>query len=205
MKANWEHGSGHQWYQSDIPCRVLAHLLANRIPDAYAVFLDKQCLEVFGNHSFHGASFRVIREYVAGISALDETTLRQHVEYLQETLNLFTACSILAARGFEDTDRAAIRSDITTLVRLCPQAATWAKCRGKLHWLMKNDDDVFFSDQRNEPIRRLQADEIQMGKDNIRYAVDVLDSLFHSEAYLPMSFNSPLARPTGFIERSCAV
>lgn len=205
MTANWECGSCHQWYQSDIPCRVLAHLLANHIPDAYAVFLDKRCLEVFKNHSFHGASFRVIREYIAGIPALDQATLRRHVEYLQETRNLFTACSTLAVRGFEDTNRAAIRSDITTLVRLCPQAATWAECRRKLHWLMKNDDNSFFNNQRNEPIRRLQADEIQIGKDNIKFAVDVLDSLFHSEASLPMSFNSPPALSTGLMDRSCAV
>ncbi|KAK0441411.1 hypothetical protein EV421DRAFT_732028 [Armillaria borealis] len=47
MTADWEHKSDYQWYQSDIPCRVLAHLLANLIPNVYTVFLDKQCLQGF--------------------------------------------------------------------------------------------------------------------------------------------------------------
>ncbi len=187
MTADWMHKSGYQWYQSDILCRVLAHLLASLIPDAYAVFLDKQCLEVFGNHSFHGASVRVIREYVTGIPALDEEILRQHVDYLHEPHNLFTACSILATRGFEDTDRAAIRRDITALVRLCPQAAGWGECRRKLQCLMNNHDNDFFNTRRNEFNQRLQSNEIQFGKDSIRYAIDVLNSLFNSEAYLPVS------------------
>ncbi|KAK0224964.1 hypothetical protein EDD85DRAFT_855940 [Armillaria nabsnona] len=202
ITADCMHKSGYQWYQSDIPCRVLAHLLANLIPNAYTVFLDKQCLQVFGNHSFHGTTVRVIREYVTGISAMEGEIRRQHVEYLQETRNLFTACSILATRGFEDADRAAIRSDIAALVRLCPQAATWRECRGKLDWLMKKDDNDFFNDQRNEFNRRLQADEIQIVKDNIRYVIDVLDSHFNSEAYLSVSFNSPPARHSDLIDRS---
>ncbi len=180
MTANWERGGGHQWYQSDIPCRVLAHLLANHIPAAYAVFLEKQCLEIFGNHSFHGASYQVITEYVAGISALsDGEIFRQHVEYLHEPRNLFTACSILAMHGFKATNQAAIRSDISTLVRLCPQDTAWDGCRRKFHGLMENDDNEFFSNQRRFD-HELQSNEFQIGKDNIRYAIDVLDALFNN-------------------------
>ncbi|KAK0229062.1 hypothetical protein EDD85DRAFT_794183 [Armillaria nabsnona] len=180
MTANWERGDGHQWYQFDIPCRVLAHLLANHIPAAYAVFLEKQCLEIFGNHSFHGASYQVITKYVAGISALsDGEILRQHVEYLHEPRNLFTACSILAMHGFKDADQAAIRSDISTLVRLCPRDAAWDGCRRKFHDLMGNDDNEFFSDQQRFD-HELQSNEFQIGKDNIRHAIDVLDALFNN-------------------------
>ncbi len=186
MTGNWERGGGHQWYQSDIPCRVLAHLLANHIPAAYAAFIDKQCLQIFGNHSFHGASYQVIKEYVAGISVLpDEETLRQHVEYLHEPRNLFTACSILAMHGFKDTDQAAIRSDISTLVRLCPRDTAWDGCRRKFHDLMENDDE-FFNNQRRFD-HELQNNEFQIGKHNIRYAIDVLDGFFDNGAYLMVS------------------
>ncbi len=117
--------------------------------------------------------------------AVDEA---MHIDYLHNPQNPFTVCSILATHGISNIDRAAIRRDITRLVQLRPQDAAWDECRRKLHDLVQGDDGNFFSEQRvvSEPdweVRPLQANEIQVEKDNIRYAIHVLDNFFDSRAH----------------------
>ncbi|SJL04775.1 uncharacterized protein ARMOST_08145 [Armillaria ostoyae] len=164
----------------------------NRIPVAFTVFRD-QCLEFLGTHTFHEASVPMVSAYVAGISAMqqgsdgavDEAT---HFDYLHNPQNLFTACSILATHGFRNIDRNAIRRDITRLVQLRPQDAAWVECRGKLCVLVQSDGGDFFSEQRvlsesDREFHPLQPDKIQVEKDNIRYAIHVLDEFFDGRSH----------------------
>lgn len=72
---------------------MLADVLTKRFSAVYVAFLENQCLEFFGNHTFHVESVHVIREYCAGLFAmlygLDgaiDATLQQH---LHKPQNLF--------------------------------------------------------------------------------------------------------------------
>ncbi len=87
-------------YQSDVACRVLTDLLAKRVPVAYAAFLENRCLQFIGNRRFREvSSVPFVREYVAGIFAMqcgsdgvvDAAMLQQHIDYLHNPINLFTA------------------------------------------------------------------------------------------------------------------
>ncbi len=183
-------------YQSDPACRVLTDLLAKHVPVAFTAFLENQCLQFLGNHTFHEASVPMVSAYVAGISAMqhgsdgtvDEAT---HIDHLHNPQNLFTVCSILATHGTRNIDRTAIRRDITRLVQLRPRHTVWDECRGKLHDLVQGDGGDFFSRQHvlsipDEEIRPLQTVEIQAEKDNIRYAIHVLDDFFDGGAHTVM-------------------
>lgn len=190
MTVNWEQHPQSNFYQSDLACWALADLLANRIPAAYAVFHESQCLDFFESHAFHEASVRVISEYVAGISVMlhgrggvmDATMLQQHVDRLHEPRHLFTVFLILAAHSAEDTDQTVIHGDITALMLLRPHDAAWDECYKKLYDLIDNDDADFFTQQR-VPVspsvnRELEVREIQTERDNIRFAIKLCDGFF---------------------------
>ncbi|KAK0185869.1 hypothetical protein F5146DRAFT_159099 [Armillaria mellea] len=180
MKIHWD--EVYPW--SNTACGVLADLLVMRVPIAFTGFLEGQCLQFLGNHTFHEASVPMVSAYIAGISAMqhgsDGVT---HVDYLHNPQNLFTVCSILATHGFRNIDRTAIRRDITRLVQLRPRDATWDECRRKLRGLVQGDNWDFFSEQRvwsetNREVQPLQLSEIEVVKDNIRYGIHVLDNFF---------------------------
>ncbi|KAK0229069.1 hypothetical protein EDD85DRAFT_134812 [Armillaria nabsnona] len=190
MTIDWDHPRSY-FYQSDVACWAMSSLLAARIPAAYDVFLNSQCLEFLGSHAFHTtSSFEVLAEYVCGISELhgvmDAATVQQHVNQLHELHNLFTACSILATYGVQThiQARTEIRNAITALALLRQEehTRTWNECRRKLHDLTDDDDAEFFTRQRIavslSSSRELEAKEIQIEKDNIRYAIKELDALF---------------------------
>ncbi|KAK0442917.1 hypothetical protein EV421DRAFT_1806917 [Armillaria borealis] len=136
----------------------------------------------------------MVRAYVAEISAMqhgsdgavDEAT---HIDYLHNPQNLFTVCSILATHSFRNIDQTAVRRDIIRLVQLRPRDAAWDECRRKLRDLVQGDGGDFFSEQcvptepRSFEYRPLRADEIQVEKDNIRYAIHVLDDFFDGGAH----------------------
>ncbi|SJL04778.1 uncharacterized protein ARMOST_08148 [Armillaria ostoyae] len=198
MTSQWDQTEkwGQDVYKSDPACRALTDLLAKRVPVAYTAFLENQCLQFLGNHTFHEASVPMVSAYVAGISAMqhrsdgavDEAT---HFDYLHNPQNLFTVCTILATHGFRNIDRTAIHRDITRLVQLCPRDAAWDECRRKLRDLVQGDGVDFFSEQRvrSESDREsypLQPNEIQVEKDNIRYAIHVLDDFFDGGAHTIM-------------------
>ncbi len=116
------------------------------------MFLENQCLQFLGNHTFHEASVLMVREYTAGIQfvmqhgsngAVETAT---HVDYLHNPHNLFTACSILATHGIEHIEPTAIYKDITTLIQLCPtRDAAWDECHRKLRDLAQSDGGNYFS------------------------------------------------------------
>ncbi len=197
MTSHWDQTRGSS-YKSDASCRVLADLLAKHIPIAFTVFHESQCLQFLGSHPFHEESVPMVSAYVAGIfamqqgsdGAVDAESLQQHIDYLHDPHNRFTACSILATHGIRDVGRAAIHRDITTLVQLCPRDAAWEECRRKLHNLVQSDEGEFFIKQlipESPLLHPLQADEIQAEKDNIRYAINVLDDFFDGEGHTMVS------------------
>ncbi|SJL04929.1 uncharacterized protein ARMOST_08300 [Armillaria ostoyae] len=207
MTIDWDQPRSHI-YQSDVACWAMSSLLAARIPAAYDVFLDSQCLEFFGSHAFHTiSSFEVLAEYVCGISELhgvmDAATVQQHVNQLHEPHNLFTACSILATYGVQTHTQARteIRNAITALALLRQEehVGTWNECRRKLHDLTDNDDGEFFTRQRIAVSlsfsRELEAEEIQIEKDNIRYAIKELDALFDEAEHGAISSALVSTRP----------
>ncbi|SJL04832.1 uncharacterized protein ARMOST_08203 [Armillaria ostoyae] len=184
--------TGDFYYESNVAFRVLTDLLAERIPVAFTVFHESQCLQFLGSHPFHEASVPMVSEYVAGIFAtqqrsdgvMDAESLQQHIEYLYNADNRFTACSILATHGIGDVDRTAIHRDITTLAQLCPRDAAWDECRRKLDDLVQSDEGDFFNKRLIWEVvdssfqlntRLLRPDDIQVEKENIRYAIRVLD------------------------------
>ncbi|SJL00539.1 uncharacterized protein ARMOST_03852 [Armillaria ostoyae] len=193
MTHHWDEAALDGSCLSDTACEVLAGLLVKRIPVAFTVFREEQCLQFLGNHAFHEASVPMVSAYIAGISAMqrgsnaDAATLQLHIDYIHNPPNIFTACSILATHSI-NTDRTAIHRDITRLVQLCPRDAAWDECRGKLRDLVQSDGGNFFSEQRlwsksDDKFRRLQPDEIQVEKDNIRYAIHVLDDFFDGRVH----------------------
>ncbi|KAK0458593.1 uncharacterized protein EV420DRAFT_1642927 [Desarmillaria tabescens] len=139
------------------------------------------------------------------VGAVDEATFQLHMDYIHNPHNLFTACSILATHGFEDIDRrASIYRDITTLVQLRQQDAAWDECRRKLRTLVQSDKGEFFSTQRirdddDYKFRPLQTDEIQIEKENIRYAIHVLDDFFDCGAHTMSIQELSELSPTGCI------
>ncbi|SJL04841.1 uncharacterized protein ARMOST_08212 [Armillaria ostoyae] len=186
-------------YKSDTACRVLTDLLEKRIPVAFTVFHESQCLPFLRSHPFHEASVPMVSAYVAGIFAMQHgsdgvvnaATLRLHIDYLHTPQNLFTACSILATHGVEDVDRSAIYRDIMALVQLRPRDAAWDECRRKLRDLAQSDGGDFFSKQliwsvSDDAFCRLQTDQIQVEKDNIRHTIHVLDNFFDGGAHIRM-------------------
>ncbi|KAK0442848.1 hypothetical protein EV421DRAFT_1806367 [Armillaria borealis] len=166
MTITWDRS--YSYLPSNAP-GVLADLLARRIPVAFTAFHDSQCLEFLGSHAFYETSAKMVREHVAGISimqrgldgAVDAETLQLHIDYVHHPQNLFTACPILAAHGVEDVDRSAVYRDTMALV------AVWGPYSVKP--------------------RPLQADEIQVEKENIRYVIQVLDDSFDSGAHTMVS------------------
>ncbi len=198
MASQWDQ-TDEQWstttYQSDPACWALTNFLTTHIPVAFTAFLENQCLQFLGNHTFHEASVRMVSAYIARISAMrhgsDGAMEAAHIDYLHNPQNLFTVCSILATHGVENIDRTAIQRDITRLVQVRPRDAAWDECRRKLRDLVQGDGGDFFSEQRvwsrsDHEYRRLQTDEIQAEKDNIRYAIHVLDNFFDSRAHTIM-------------------
>ncbi|PBK83754.1 hypothetical protein ARMGADRAFT_668406 [Armillaria gallica] len=196
MASRWDQTNEQLWkgyaYQSDPACSRLTNLLAKHVPVAVTAFLENKCLQFLGNHTFHEASVPMVSTYIARISAMqhgsdgvvDEAT---HIDHLHNPQNLFTACSILATHGISNIDRNAIRRDITRLVQLRPQDAAWGECRGKLRDLVQGDSGDFFSKQvvfATDPrpeVHPIQPGEIQVEKDNIRYAIHVLDDFFDTQ------------------------
>ncbi|KAK0458599.1 uncharacterized protein EV420DRAFT_1642932 [Desarmillaria tabescens] len=193
ITINWDH-TPHSSYRFNTACWVLTNLLAKRSPLAFTVFLEKQCLQFLGNHTFREASVAMVSEYVAGIfamqhgsdGAVDAAMLQLHMDYLHNPHNLFTACSILATHGMNN-NRSVIHRNIMALVQLHPRDATWDECRRKLRDLVESDGRDFFSKQLTwtgyDEIRPLHTDEIQLEKENIRYAIHVLDDFFDHEGH----------------------
>ncbi|PBK83136.1 hypothetical protein ARMGADRAFT_1089691 [Armillaria gallica] len=190
MKSHWDQTEVF-YYTSNAACRVLTDLLAKRIAVAFTVFHESQCLQFLGIHTFHKASVPMVSAYITGIfamqrgsdGAVDEAMLRLHIDHLHNPHNLFTACSILATHGVSRIDRTAIRRDITILAQLRPRDASWDECRRKLDDLVHSDDGDSFSEQRlwpefDDELRPLHPDRVQAEKENIRYAIHVLDDLF---------------------------
>ncbi len=188
MTSHWDYTQENYYYYSSTACTALTSLLAKRIPVAFTAFLENQCLQFLGNNTFREESVPMVSAYVAGIftmqhrldGAVDAET---HIDYLYNPHNLLTACSILATHGIGSMDRTAVYRDITTLVQLRPRDAAWDDCRRKLRDLVQGDGGDFFSEQRIWPgpgqdYRSLQPDEVQVKKDNIRYAIHVLDDFF---------------------------
>lgn len=183
-------------YQSDSACRALTYLLANHIPVAVTAFLENQCLQFLGNHAFHEASVPMVSACIATISTMqhgsdgpvDEAT---HIDYLHNSQNLFTVCSILATHRIRNIDWTAIHRDITRLIQFRPRDTAWDECRGKLRDLVQGDGGDFFTEQRvrsefDHNLHPLQPDKIQVERDNIRYAIHVLDDFFDGRAHTIM-------------------
>ncbi|KAK0225026.1 hypothetical protein EDD85DRAFT_856183 [Armillaria nabsnona] len=173
---------------------ALTSLLAKRIPVAFTAFLENQCLQFLRNNIFREESVPMVSAYVAGIFAMQHglggaVDAATHIDYLHNPHNLLTACSILATHGIGNKNRTAIYRDIRTLVQLRPRDAAWDGCRWKLRDLVQGDGGDFFSEQRiwPGPCRPPQSDEIQVEKDNIRYAIRVLDDFFDGGARPTMS------------------
>ncbi len=199
MISHWDQTTGF-FSQSDTACEALTDLLVRHIPVVFTVFHESQCLQFLGSHPFHEESVPMVSAYVAGIFAMqqgsdgaaDAKSLQQHIEYLHNPHNLFAACSVLATHGVRRIDRTTIHRDITTLVQLRPQDAAWDECHRKLCDLVQGDDGNFFSKQRicttsDWRFRPLQTDEIQVEKDNIRYAIHVLDGFFDGGVHTMVS------------------
>ncbi|KAK0185940.1 hypothetical protein F5146DRAFT_1068591 [Armillaria mellea] len=167
-------------------CGVLTDLLVKHIPVAFTVFHESQCLQFLGRHPFHEASVPMIRAYVAGRfamqqgsgGAMDAESLQQHIDYLHDPQILFIVCSILAAHGTKNVDRSPIHRDIMTLAQLHPHDAAWDECRRKLDNLVQSEDGEFLSEQRGLDFHLLRPEEIHVQKDNVRYAMHVLDDFF---------------------------
>ncbi|KAK0442959.1 hypothetical protein EV421DRAFT_1903922 [Armillaria borealis] len=194
MTSQWDQMSS----SPDAACGVLTDLLVKRLPIASTAFLENQCLQFLGTHMFRKASVPMVGAYIAGIfatqqgldGAMDAETLQQHIDHLYNPHTLFTVCLILSMQGTEDTiDRKAIHRDIMMLVQLRQRDAAWEECRKKLHDLVESDVGDFFSKQlvlsKREASRPLAVviGEIQAPKDNIRYAIQVLDGFFHGGAH----------------------
>ncbi|KAK0473982.1 hypothetical protein IW261DRAFT_1502599, partial [Armillaria novae-zelandiae] len=70
MTSQWDE-IGYLWdrpknfYRSDPACRALTDLLARHIPEAYTAFLENQCLQFLGNHTFREASVPMVSAYIA--------------------------------------------------------------------------------------------------------------------------------------------
>ncbi|KAK0474771.1 hypothetical protein IW261DRAFT_524377 [Armillaria novae-zelandiae] len=132
----------------------------------------------------------MVSAYVTGIfatqqgsdGAVDAESLQHYIDCLYNPCNRFTTCSILATHGIKNVDRNAIYRDIMALVQLRPRDTGWKECRRKLDDLVQSEDAEFFGKQLILPwsgeYRPLQVDEIQVEKDNIRYAIRVLDDFF---------------------------
>ncbi|SJL04977.1 uncharacterized protein ARMOST_08348 [Armillaria ostoyae] len=96
-----------------IACSMLADVFAKRVPAAYAVFLEKQCLEFLETARFMWNQFMSSASAVLDFSpgytdwfeVIDATTLQQHVDHVYEPQNLFTVCSIPVIQEGERIDR----------------------------------------------------------------------------------------------------
>ncbi|KAK0185931.1 hypothetical protein F5146DRAFT_161971 [Armillaria mellea] len=193
MISHWDQMGDFSPYKSDAVCRVMTDLLVKHIPVAFTAFYESQCLQSLGSHTFHEASVPMVSAYVTGVltmqhgsdGAVDVATLQLHIDRLHHPQNLFIVCSILATHGIEDVDRRAqVYRDIVALVQLRPRDAAWEECRRKLHDLVEGDGGNFFNKQliwepyHRERRRSLRTEEIQVEKENIRYAIHVLDGFF---------------------------
>ncbi|KAK0227856.1 hypothetical protein IW262DRAFT_558338 [Armillaria fumosa] len=201
MISHWDQIGDFNSYKSDAACGVLTDLLEKRIPVAFTVFHESQCLPFLGSHIFHQASVPMVSAYVAGIlatqqgsgGAVDAESLQQHIDCLYNTRNWFTTYSILATHGIEHIDRTrtAIHRDITALAQLCPRDTSWDEFHRKLDDLVQSEDGEFFRKQLTSPwpgkCHSLQADEIQAEKDNIRYATHVLDDFINGGGHTIVS------------------
>ncbi|KAK0474781.1 hypothetical protein IW261DRAFT_524892 [Armillaria novae-zelandiae] len=186
-------------FKSDQLCQRLGELLSARVLVAFSAFHESKCLQFLGDHSFRYTSVAMVREYVTGIlamqqesdGAMDAESLQQHIDHLYEPKILFTACSILATHDIKSVDESAIKSDIMALVQLHPEDPAWEECRRKLNDLAENEDTKFFSNQHrvkwNMGLHLLNEEEIQAQKDNIRYAIDVLNDFFNGREHTEVS------------------
>ncbi|KAG7453143.1 uncharacterized protein BT62DRAFT_1017400 [Guyanagaster necrorhizus] len=164
--------------------REAANLTLHRVPAAYDVFLQNQCLQYFGVRALHVGWVRVICAYCTGISAMmlqgldGITTLQQQVDYLHQPQNLFAACCILATQQDESIDRTVVGNDIKALVRLRPRDAVWDECR-------------------NLCLVSELARHRQVKMDAVKYAIRVLDIFFDAEVHDPVSPLASLRRSVG--------
>ncbi|KAK0473449.1 hypothetical protein IW261DRAFT_1423662 [Armillaria novae-zelandiae] len=191
MKSHWDQIGDFSPYKSDTACRLLTDLLKRRDPVAFTVFHEMKCLPFLGSHNFHGASIPMLSEYISGISTMqhgsDENVdgatlhLQQHIDNIHDPQNLFTVCFILATRGAE-VDWSALEKDINALVWLHPQDTAWGVCRRQLHDLVQSKGGEFFRKQLIWHVSSgdisIQAYEIEVEKENIRYVIHLLDEFF---------------------------
>ncbi len=115
-------------------------------------------------------------------SDVDVATRQLHIDYLHNPDNIFTACSILAIHDIRPW-KGAIHRNITTLAKLCPQDAAWDECRRKLRNLVQLDNNGMVDFLGKGWPDRIGPEEIQVAKDNITYAVHVLDDFFDGRAH----------------------
>ncbi len=115
-------------------------------------------------------------------SDVDAATPQLHVDYLHNPDNLFTACSILAIHGIW-SEKSVIHSDITTLAKLRPRDAAWDECRRKLRDLVQLENDGMVNFLGTGWPGGIGSEEIQVAKDNITYAVHILDDVLDGGAH----------------------
>ncbi|KAK0462081.1 uncharacterized protein EV420DRAFT_1640366 [Desarmillaria tabescens] len=85
----------------DAICNILGRGLRHGVKAVYDVFLELQCLNVFGSHSLRPSLVAIINGYVAGLVAPHVSIdLQRHLDYLHEPENLFLACCILITNGW---------------------------------------------------------------------------------------------------------
>ncbi|KAK0492130.1 hypothetical protein EDD18DRAFT_1184858 [Armillaria luteobubalina] len=130
---------------------------------------------------------------------MDAESLQQHIDYLHNPHNRFTIFCILATQDSEHANwtMQAIHRDITALAQLCPQDTAWEECCRKLNDLVQSEDGEFFSKQlayqksgKSWGDFPLHADHIEAEKENIRYAIHVLDEFFNDRGHTMGSSDS---------------
>ncbi|KAK0492171.1 hypothetical protein EDD18DRAFT_1465616 [Armillaria luteobubalina] len=196
MISHWDQIKDNS-YRFNIKCGIFTNLLEKHIPIAFTMFHESQWLLFLGSHTFHKASHAMISAYVAGIlvmqqesdRTMDAKSLQQHIDYLYNPPNLFTTCTILATHGCWQ-DQTAIDRDITALAQLHPQDTAWEECHRKLDDLVQSKDGEFFSKQlilqksgESWGYFPLCENHIEAGKENIRYAIHVLDVFFNDRGH----------------------
>ncbi len=115
-------------------------------------------------------------------SDVDAATRQLHIDYLHNTDNLFTACSILAIRNTR-LWKSVIHRDITTLAKLHPQDAAWDECCRKLHDLVQLDNNGMVDFLGMGWPGGIGPEKIQVAKDNITYAIHILDDVLDGGAH----------------------
>ncbi len=187
MTRHWDQTAKDSSYRSAEACRVLTTALEKCIPVAFTVFHENKCLEFLENHVFLPYSVDFVSAYVAGVFAMqcesdvDAATHQPHIDYLHNPDNLFTACSILAINDII-TWNSDIHRNIMTLAKLRPRDTAWDECRRKLHDLVQLENDGIVDFLGKGWPNGIGLKEIQVAKDNITYAVHVLDDFLDGGA-----------------------